>query len=303
MSVIRKFPILSLLKGLYTPASLIFIFIFSWKNFALLENLITNASIIGIFLAIFLWSTAHLLSPLLSKSILSSLNSPITYKKLLQIHASRLPARYVPGGIWHTVGRIADLHLEGVSRQDLTFLIAAESIIPLLMAFTMGGSYLWFSNSSKGYSLLFGVLFTASLSAIVILPLFFAKKINSSNNLIPIYLKSLLVSFCFWLVASSSFTAYYLSFPLTIDKISFLTVPAAYIFSWGIGYIAIFAPQGIGVFEFVAGNILNLPTTLSGTIVVLAGFRLVNLISDITVWSTCHFFLRVIPGNKQGKTD
>jgi hypothetical protein len=60
----------------------------------------------------------------------------------------------------------------------------------------------------------------------------------------------------------------------------------SYIFSWGIGYISIFAPQGIGVFEIVAGNILPIPMNLGGAVAFIAGFRIIILIADCLTWIT-----------------
>ncbi|NTV14433.1 MAG: hypothetical protein HGA96_10965 [Desulfobulbaceae bacterium] len=288
----KKSTILGVIKSLYTPASLIFITIFAWQNYSLLENLINNANTTGICLAVMLWCIAHVLSPLLSKTILSITRPSITYTNLLQIYATRLPSRYLPGGIWHTVSRVSDLHKLGVDKKELTILVAAESMIPCLTSFTIGGGYLWLSDSGGNLNFVFGILSSASLILMFIIPKLFTKALKFDSKTLQNYFKSILVMILFWLVASCSFTSYYLSFPMNVNHLSVLEIAATYMFSWGVGFIAIFAPQGIGIFEFVAGNILKMPTTLSGTIVVLAGFRVVTLLADLTIWSACYLLSR-----------
>lgn len=294
----NKHTALGFIKNLYTPISLIFIIVFAWNNRLLLAGLLETANAARICLAIALWCVAHLLSPLFAHTVLTGANRSITYSRLLRIHAARLPARYLPGGIWHTVGRVADLHLAGVNKKWLTILVAAESAIPCLTTFAIGGGYLWYSGAGGAYNFVFGLFCAGSLVAALIIPKLSSKYIGLDKGTLRSYCKSFLVTILFWAIAASSFTAYFLSFPLTGSEISFLEIPAAYMFSWGIGFIAIFAPQGLGVFEYVAGTILKLPTTLSGTIVVIAGFRLVNLIADLTIWSACHVFAGATPAGK-----
>lgn len=282
---------LRVLQTIYTPVSLLFIITLSWKNYSLFESLLKNANATKICLTISLWGVVHMLSPLLSKTILSASNPAITYRNLLQIHAARLPARYIPGGIWHTVGRISDLRRQGVDKNQLTILVAAESIIPCLTTFMIGGGYLWLTNSGGYFNFIFGLSSLASLILLLIIPKLFSKAVTFDARTLGIYFKSILITIILWLVASIAFTLYYLSFPLGGINISPLKIGAGYMFSWGVGFIAIFAPQGVGVFEFVAGNILKMPTTLGGSIVILAGFRLIVLLADLTTWSACHYLL------------
>ena len=57
-----------------------------------------------------------------------------------------------------------------------------------------------------------------------------------------------------------------------------------YLFSWGVGFIAIIAPQGIGVFELVASELMDGPIGFMGLAALIAGFRVVVLVADILVW-------------------
>jgi len=52
----------------------------------------------------------------------------------------------------------------------------------------------------------------------------------------------------------------------------------------------LFAPQGIGVFEVLASALLVGELGLEQTIPLVLGFRLVFVVTDITVWAGFRFF-------------
>ncbi len=61
-------------------------------------------------------------------------------------------------------------------------------------------------------------------------------------------------------------------------------IAGAYLFSWAVGFVSIFAPQGIGVFEVVAAELMSPAGTFMSVAALFAGFRLVILVADATVW-------------------
>ena len=48
--------------------------------------------------------------------------------------------------------------------------------------------------------------------------------------------------------------------------------------------VTVFAPQGIGVLEAVAGDMLSTSMALAEIVAVIAGFRLIALLADAIVW-------------------
>ncbi|MFC1878016.1 hypothetical protein ACFL2E_12220 [Thermodesulfobacteriota bacterium] len=237
-------------------------------------------------MAIVLWCVLHCISPVISKLILSYFDDNVPYDRLLQIHVSRLPARYIPGGIWHTVGRVSDLHFYGLKKKQLSFLVIAESIFPCLMTFLMGGGYLWCTFKQGYIHIIAGISAFVSIILLVALPIFLQNKTYQSGKVFKLitYFQVICVTAIFWIIASGSFLLYVMSFSIITVDTSYLQIAAIYIFSWGIGYLAIFAPQGIGVFEVVAGKALTLPLNLGGAVAFIAGFRIVVFLADITVW-------------------
>jgi hypothetical protein len=99
--------------------------------------------------------------------------------------------------------------------------------------------------------------------------------------LYPAWLYSALMMVLYWGVISLSFSAYVAAFAAAPD-LDMISSAAIYMFSWCIGYLSVFAPQGIGVMESVAAFLMSGDTaTLIGF---LFGFRLLVLASDLSSW-------------------
>ncbi len=81
---------------------------------------------------------------------------------------------------------------------------------------------------------------------------------------------------------------YLSAFPGLALQAAPLETAGAYLFSWGLGFISIFAPQGIGVFEVVAADLMRGAGTLMSVAALLAGFRLVILAADAVVFAALH---------------
>jgi hypothetical protein len=98
------------------------------------------------------------------------------------------------------------------------------------------------------------------------------------------------------MIASTSFVLYYSSLTSqTLNISEIIHTAASYLFSWGVGYISVFAPQGIGIFEIVAGKMLILPISIGGAIAFIAGFRIVSLAADSLTFMLYYFLKHSLP--------
>lgn len=276
---------LTIIKYIYTPLVLLCILSFILENRSLLSDLFIDTNIKFMISAIFSWATLHFLAPLLAYFFFKAKNCSLQYTNLLDIYIARLPAKYLPGGIWHTVARMHDYHVQGMSKTNISHLALFETIFPIPFTFFTGLILLSIETLLPLPQYLVS-FFLFSSAVFLILPFVFSRIMwPESNNSRAYYFFLILLSVFFWLIASLSFFLYLHSFPLTgANQYSFLTVSGAYIFSWGTGYISLFAPQGIGVFEVVMANIINLPINLGSSVAFLAGFRLVALIADFIIF-------------------
>jgi glycosyltransferase 2 family protein len=97
------------------------------------------------------------------------------------------------------------------------------------------------------------------------------------------YLLGALLQGVYWCVIGLAFTAYISAFDGLALAVSTLETAAIYLFSWCLGYLALFAPQGIGVAEFISGNLLRAGGAAE-LVAFLVGFRLLVLVADLLSW-------------------
>ena len=285
-----KSKILKFFKLLFTPLAFAFLLYFAWQSRGELANLISNASIVYLCAAAVVWGLLHALSPVFATVVLNACGSGVTWYQAFQTHAARLPARYVPGGIWHTVGRVVDYREQGVATRHLTAFVVLENGLAAATTLAVGGAIVF---SMRGADTLGTIAAVASAAGLIALPaLLFVlnSRVLQAPDRLPAaaYVKGLFIVFLFWAGAAASFLLYLNAFAASTGQYSSIEMAGIYLFSWGVGFIAIFAPQGIGVFELVASELMSGPIGFMGLAALIAGFRVVVLVADLVVWAIYH---------------
>ena len=134
-----KGELLTWAKRFFTPVALVFLIYIGWQSRALLATVVATAQWNLLLLASLFLILPHFVSAKATVMILKACGMSISYRLALQIHISRLPARYLPGGVWHSVGRMMDFHTLGVKPSQLTALFLLENILAIAVAFLLGG--------------------------------------------------------------------------------------------------------------------------------------------------------------------
>ncbi len=274
------------IKLLFTPVALAFLFYFAWQSRGELAELLANASLPYLFLAAIVWGILHALSPVLAVVVFAACGSKVTWQQAFATHAARLPARYLPGGIWHTVGRVMDYRAQSVADRHISAFVILENGLAAAVTLTVGGAIVF---SMRGTDALGSVAGLASLAGIIAVPAM-ALMLNSRVLQRPDHLsaaalaQSIVTVTLFWIGATCAFLLYLNAFPSSTGVYSAIEMGGIYLFSWGVGFLAIFAPQGIGVFELVASELMRGPIGFMGLAALIAGFRVVVLVADIAVW-------------------
>lgn len=276
-------------KWFFTPIALTFLLVAIWQSRFVIGTTLERSVPIYLMLSVLVWMAAHLLSPLFVRVALKACGAYVNYNQVLDLHLRYLPARYIPGGIWHTVARVSGLHRLGIHPRQLSSFVLLENLVALSVAFFIGGMLVGFSEKSES-TFWQPIAFTAtaiSLFMLVSFPLLINRLVLKAVGSISCrdYLTIVFISIIFWLFASTSFYLFIFALPNIVFIPSWIDVIGAYLFSWGVGFLAIFAPQGVGVFEVVAANLM--PTTLPfhTVIALLAGFRLVVITADVLMWA------------------
>lgn len=281
-----KGKILNGLKLLFTPLAFAFLLYFAWQSKEQLAGLLDNASWTHLGFAALVWAVLHAVSPLFAALVFAACGSKVSWRQAFATHAARLPARYLPGGIWHTVGRVMDYREQGVAARHVSAFVVLENGLAAAVTLAIGGAIVF---SMRGADSLGSIAGLASFAGIVALPLL-AWAVNSRVLQSPdrvsflAFAKSTATVMVFWLGATLAFILYLHAFPESTGTYSNIEMSGIYLFSWGVGFVSIFAPQGIGIFEAVASQLMDSPIGFMGLAALIAGFRVVVLIADIAVW-------------------
>lgn len=267
-------------RWLFGPVALLCLVLAGWHARPVFAVVIEQTDAAHIIAATLLWTTLHALTPLFTWIVLREIDASVPYRTLLRIHVCRLPARYLPGGIWHTVSRAMDLHRLGTSRAELSVMIVLENAVPAAVALMLGGLALVASGEATPLATLAAGGGVAALAGTFLLLRRRALR-NPRRFSLAAYLKLIATTSSFWLVAGTAFYCYWTAFPGARDGMPALQIYGTYLLAWVAGFVAVFAPQGIGVFESAAGLFLRGALTFGGAAVLVAGFRLAILGADM----------------------
>ena len=289
---------LGLAKALFAPVALGFIAYAAWLSRDVMVEVATRARMAQVVCAIAAWCLLHLLTPLITRIALAGMATEIEYRTALEIHIRRLPARYLPGGIWQTVGRVADLRSRGIDAPRLAILVAMENAAPFAVALVLSAVWLSVAGAPKASVPALG---GAGLVLALLIPWAARRALPSVGRISAgSYLALLGTCAAFWLVAGLAFSSYWSAFPGASPEGGLPQLMGSYLLAWSAGFAAIFAPQGIGVFESVAGLMLDGQLPFALVAVLVAGFRATTLVGDLLAYAIGLLALRLIP---RGRSD
>lgn len=230
------------------------------------------------------------LSSLWWSSALRGLGSPAGAAAVLHATVRSLPARYLPGSIWYPLGRAALLATEGVRKSALATVAVLEMAISVVVAFAIGGLLLAVAGLSPAGSAVVALACAGLLVAAsppVLNPVL--GWVAARRRIVPprldwaAYARLLAWMAAFWALSALAFTIYLHAFPDVAVREP-LPIAGAFLVAWGVGTLAVFAPQGLGVFEVtLAALLVGRPAV--GTAVVIAGFRALVAVRDVLAFA------------------
>jgi len=212
-----------------------------------------------LLLSVFLIILAKIILVQISRySIVSTAWKP-RYPVLFNIYSLTQLGKYVPGGIWHYVGKFGIYKANGLTVKESTYSIVMENIWLVVSAFFSGAAVLFVSETEllqkvvPSVNPLFFRLGAVALLVLWMVTLyavdrFLAPGVFSVRRMVTISI----LQFITWMLLGLSF---YVLFPSGTTHVSWII--GGYCFSWVIGYLAVFAPGGIGVREAVLVAMLS----------------------------------------------
>jgi uncharacterized membrane protein YbhN (UPF0104 family) len=251
-------------------------------------RLISAANIISSVLLLF---AGKLLLAQLSRNSLHGQPWQPSFSQMLYYNSITQLAKYLPGGIWHFVGRFGIYQNKGLTPTQSGRAILVENIWLVLSAVFFGAitGLKYFLGWMK---IQIDLLSTAGWIALVLIIWFaafwlvdrFASLQRHSHGWI--FLNLILYQGVAWFMISLSF---WVVLPNLGNNITLLGVTlGSFCISWAIGYVTPFAPGGLGVRETILALMLGLYISSSATLVYAAVNRLEWVIVEVLLGISCE---------------
>lgn len=232
--------ILRILKQLWMVLIIVGLLMFVANNFSDILTYLKNIPLENILLSLLFIAIGRTLMMLVAYDSLLALGENITRKTVFIIVSISDPAKYLPGGVWHFVGRAGYYQAEGISLKSGSQALLRENLWLIVSAGFSGGIFLIVAYSTQNIWLICGV-FLAIWWIILKLwnPLLTSQAI----------LRLLITQFLMWISLALSFLLILPNLTNALDSNALII--SAFIISWLIGFVSLFAPSGLGIREAV----------------------------------------------------
>lgn len=218
---------------------------------------------------------------------LSSMGAHRPAGEVLEATVAAIPARYLPGSVWYAAGRVGHLRRGGTSAATLSAIAGVETLLSFVVALSFGAGLLVASGqrADVGGPAIAGaaVILAVVASPWVVNPALRRLARWRGTAEVPTLRWSGYVELCghlvaFWATSAAAFLCYLSAFP-AIDAPGVVRTAGTFLVAWAVGFVAVFAPQGAGVFEAtLAGMLTGAP--VAALAVVVAGYRALTVARD-----------------------
>ena len=213
--------------------------------------------------------------------------------------ARALPARYVPVGVSFPAARVALLRSRDLDVAPLMVTAGLEMVIRPAVALALGTALLAVSGSlpvaMAWAAAVLAVAVVAASPAVGgrILSRLAERRGTSLNITWSGYARLAAADTAYWIAGAATFVIYLRAFPAA-DSFGTLQVAGAFMVAWAVGFITVFAPQGLGVTEvsLVALLTANNDDTGIALTVLFGGYRLVQIARDTLAAATAELITK-----------
>jgi glycosyltransferase 2 family protein len=281
-----KNKIISVLKWLWLIAVCVFIIFFIRKNFADLKEAINRIHISYLLLSFLCIAGAKILLVLFMRYVLRSVGKEMNFPTCFRIYNISQLGKYIPGNIWHFVGKAAAYKDNGFSIGAIRDALVIENLWLVGGAFAYGLALMVIFNSYLIQHLFFSHrMYVAVFFVAVLLLLFLGNKVLKVNfrrlfSSHRLNVKIIFLQIVIWSLLGLSFAVLTIPFIHPMGS-TILMISGLYAIAYSFGFVTPFAPAGIGVREAVlaVGLLPYLPLRI--VITLSAANRLLYLLVEI----------------------
>ncbi len=217
---------------------------------------------------------------------LRMLGHPVALHQAVLATARSLPARYVPLGVTYAAARMALLRAAGVPLVPLAVTAGTEMALSASVALAAGVALLGTAGALPGGAAWTVAAVVAAVAAVS--PVAGGRAVNrllarrGAGFAIAWrdYLRMLAAATAYWVWAAGTFVLYLRAFPFA-DGLAAVEIAGAFMVAWAVGFLTVFAPQGLGVAELGLAAILAAGDQGGVAVAgVYAGYRIVLVARD-----------------------
>lgn len=281
-----KKKILGIVKWLWLVLVLAAAGYYFYRNRDQVINLIDQLSAWRIILSIVLLICGKLFIVLLVQYSVNTEGWYPKYIEILGVYGLSSLGKYIPGGVWHFVGRFGVYKINGLSAKSSTRAMILENIWLLSSAVATGVIGVFLTRFDLIAELLnlpdrqwLAIVFTALTIGLWLLILAFVHKTmrRHTKNDIPSVFIAAGTGLLLWAFIGSSFFVMFKEFPLSAAPLFI----GGYAVSWAVGYVAVFAPGGLGIREAVLAFVFSNIATVELIAVFAAMNRIIWVIAEV----------------------
>lgn len=280
--------ILDLARRLFSLLAIGTIASYLWLHREQLTGLMFAAKPLRILLAAAIFAALHFVIAAAFWFVQSALGIRRPFRRALDSYMLRLPARYIPGGVWHALSRYIDIHDEQYAgkRNLLRVFVVENGLVGMAGLSLSAIALVCFPIGER--SGIFAALLALSAIVIAAALVYVARATRPAP--IP---RELLSAFALlsinWLGVALAFGVFFLAVT-TMTACAMPAVGASYLTSASLGFVAVFAPQGWGVAEFVLALLHPCDVAAPVAVAALTGFRLIGALADAVLFLFWRLF-------------
>lgn len=282
--------LLALAQRVFLLVALAAITFYLWRHAGELEALLSRRVLLHCLVSALVLAALHPLIGVAAFQLQRSTGIALDLRVSLAVYMRRIPARYVPGGIWHAVSRYADMKFDaGVDAAALRRLFVLEMAAVATSGFLICASGLWTLPPQTpvwSFAALQGAAGLVVAAAGMVLAWRKAWKRVALGFVLYLVV---------WAGAASAFTVVAAAAGGAQTSCSAGAIGSSYLVAASQGYVAIFAPQGWGVAETSFALLNPCGITPAGAIAAFLLFRLSGIFGDVLSYAVWTVLMRRKP--------
>lgn len=253
MEKLKNSKILNVVKWVWIAAVFVAVVLYAINNYSKVEAYFLTIHWMRFLIAMLLIIAGKMLTMQGARLSVAAEGSYIPFWRFFSLFSLTQLGKYLPGGIWHFVGRFSTYRTEEMDTKKSLRAMITENIWLISSAFLVGLVFLFSFNRVVLEKIGFTV--TQSQAQLIVVGLLLAwcfglfltqRYAQSLEHFEPrLILNVALIYLPAWLCFGVS---YGLLFPEMNPTMMGLAI-GGFALSWSIGYLAVFAPGGIGVRE------------------------------------------------------